>query len=493
MALSNKHPEYSTFLEDWLLMRDCYRGERVIKDKGQIYLPATIGMQSDGMNVGQVGYMAYEAYKQRALFHDYVKEAVQSMIGMMHCKPPIIKLPAAMEPMRERATVEGDSLVNLLRFINEEQLITGRVGIMLDLPSNPREGKAMPYFARYRAETIINWDDGANEELTLPKLNLVVLDESAYERSDDFTWTYKNKWRVLMLGALNPNEATGMYSTGEFRDDKANLGNLTGETMIRPSIAGNELDEIPFVFINSKDLVTGVDDPPLIGLANIALAIYRGEADYRQNLFMQGQDTLVVAGSADETFRLGAGATILLPQGGEAKYIGVTAVGLPEQRLALENDKMSASTKSGQMIDTRSKERESGDALKTRIGAQTATLNRIALTGAAGLEQLLKTAAKWLGANPEEVSVRPNLDFADEKLISRSLVELVTAKNMGAPLSRESLHNLMRDKGLTYMEFEEELNKIEEEEPIGMLNGVMNNPSNNPPDNVPDPEDNPDA
>jgi len=154
---------------------------------------------------------------------------------------------------------------------------------------------------------------------------------------------------------------------------------------------------------------------------------------------------------------------------------------------------MSASTKSGQMIDTRSKERESGDALKTRIGAQTATLNRIALTGAAGLEQLLKTAAKWLGANPEEVSVRPNLDFADEKLISRSLVELVTAKNMGAPLSRESLHNLMRDKGLTYMEFEEELNKIEEEEPIGMLNGVMNNPSNNPPDNVPDPEDNPDA
>lgn len=483
MSLSNKHPDYSVYLQDWELMRDCYRGERVIKDKGEVYLPATAGMRFDGMLIGQTGYFVYNAYKQRAIFHDYVKEAVQSMIGMMHCKPPIIKLPPKLEPLREYATVEGDTLENLLRFINEEQLITGRIGLLLDLPSNPREGLVLPYIARYKTENIINWDDGTTEELTLPKLNLVVLDESSYQRESNFSWTYKNKWRVLILGTSEANEASGFYKTGLFTDESSSI---VETNLITPSILGNSLDEIPFVIVNSKDIISKVDDPPLIGLAQLALAIYRGEADYRQNLFMQGQDTLVVSGSAEENFRVGTGATIMLPQGGEAKYIGVTAVGLPEQRLALENDKMAASTKAGQMIDTRSRERESGDALKTRIGAQTATLNRIALTGAAGLENLLKIAAKWVGANPEEVSVKPNLDFANEQLISRSLVELVTAKNMGAPLSMESLHNLMRDKGLTDMDFEEELDKISEEEPIGALNGTMNNPSNNPTDNIPD-------
>ena len=47
-ALQNAHPLYSTHIVDWKLMRDSYKGERQVKSKGVVYLPATSGHIIDG-------------------------------------------------------------------------------------------------------------------------------------------------------------------------------------------------------------------------------------------------------------------------------------------------------------------------------------------------------------------------------------------------------------------------------------------------------------
>jgi hypothetical protein len=466
MSLQNKHPLYGQFLEDWQMMRDTYRGEKVIKDKGRTYLPPTSGMIQDGMEPNAPGWNAYQAYKQRAVFHDFVSDAVEAMIGMMHHKSPVIELPKALEPMRDKATVNGESLEHCLRRINEQQLVTGRLGLLLDFPNTPTTAEPTPYIAMYNAESIINWDDGARDQLVLPRLNLVVLNESEYERQANFEWVFVEKYRVLMLGDPNDNESVGenaVYQAGVFREANSTF---QPTDLITPQIRGNALNDVPFVFINTKDLVSSPDDPPLLGLARLALAIYRGEADYRQNLFMQGQDTLVVIGAQDEDFRVGAGATITLQQGGDAKYIGVGSDGLSEQREALDSDKKQAANKAGQLIDTDSKAKESGEALSIRVAAQTATLNQIARSSAAGLERILRHAATWVGANPDEVSVQPNLDFVDESMTGKDLVDLMTAKTMGAPLSLKTVHGLAKNRGLTEMEFEDEQSEIEGEAPL---------------------------
>jgi hypothetical protein len=318
----------------------------------------------------------------------------------------------------------------------------------------------------YNAESIINWDDGARDQLVLPRLNLVVLNESEYERQANFEWVFIEKYRVLMLGDPNDNESASenaIYQAGVFREANSTF---QPTDLVTPQIRGNALNDIPFVFINTKDLVSSPDDPPLLGLARLALAIYRGEADYRQNLFMQGQDTLVVIGANDEDFRVGAGATITLQQGGDAKYIGVGSDGLSEQREALDSDKKQAANKAGQLIDTDSKAKESGEALSIRVAAQTATLNQIARSSAAGLERILRHAATWVGANPDEVSVQPNLDFVDESMTGKDLVDLMTAKTMGAPISLKTVHGLAKNRGLTEMEFEDEQSEIEGEAPL---------------------------
>lgn len=461
MAIDSTNPLYDLVLPDWIVMNDTYLGQRHIKGENEKYLPATSGMKEDGLNTNQPGRAAYDAYKARAVFPDFVRDAVAAMIGVMHHKPPVITLPESMEAMRETATLQGESLEMLLRRINQLQLINGRLGLLLDVEDGAPVG-ALPYIATYGAVSVINWDDGTRNDPVLQNLNLVVLDESEEVRQTDFTWEFKKRHRVLILGDVEANEAmdeSAVYRVGEFEDSAA----FSEDKLVTPSLGGRELNEIPFVFINTKDVVPQPDIPPLLGLADLSLTIYRGEADYRQSLFMQGQDTLVVTGGTADGYRTGANAVIELVMGATASFIGVESAGLEEQRKALENDRTMAGRKGGQLLDSVSREAESGEALKVRVSARTATLNQIALAGAFGLQTILRIAARWIGANPEEVTVTPNLDFVDDELLGRTLVEYMTAKSLGAPISNKTIHLLMQNKDITEMTFEEEMQVLENE------------------------------
>lgn len=471
MSIDSKHPLYSELHEDWVVMRDFYKGEKQVKSKGEIYLPSTSGMRMDGMGSTQSGYKAYQAYKMRAIVPDSVRESVEILIGLLHQKPANISLPAGMENMREHASADGESLQDLLRRINEEQLITGRLGLLADVAKNPSPDKPLTYIAFYNAESIINWDDADQTTDGFNTLNLVVLDETGDVR-EGFTWTRKEKHRVLQLGDFAKNEiANGIYSAGVFEESQ-----FDEESMRTPMIRGTALKSIPFVFVNSKDTFATPDDAPLMGLARVVLAIYRGEADYRQSLFMQGQDTLVIVGTSfdpetgtskdtSQPLRTGAGARIELEVGGNASYIGVSSTGLQEQRMALEADYRRADTRTGRLMNAKSN-RESGEALKTRLAAQTATLNQIALTGAAGLQKLLRIVAEWQGFNPEEVIVKPNLEFADFNLSGQDILNIMQARAMGFPVSQQSLHRLAVDRGITELDLVTELQLIESEEPL---------------------------
>lgn len=159
MALNSTHPDYAANLPNWELMNDAYEGEAHVKSKTFKYLPATQSMHLDGLKLpDDIGSKSYAAYLTRAVFPDYVSDAVEMYIGLLHSKPPTIELPAQMEPLRERATSEGESLEALLRRINEHQLVRGRLGLLLDLPLNPDPTQPLPYIALYAGDAPINWD-----------------------------------------------------------------------------------------------------------------------------------------------------------------------------------------------------------------------------------------------------------------------------------------------------------------------------------------------
>lgn len=488
MGIDARHPLYAHREPDWEQLEDVYEGERRVKERGLKYLRATSGMILDGMAVNQIGWKQYDAYRSRATFLTSMRDAVEAMVGVMHQKPPTIELPAALEEMRWNASLDGESLETLLRKINEQQLITGRLGLLVDIPSGRGPTDTLPYISVYRARAVINWDQGPRTDGTRG-VELVVLDESAEVRGQDFTWTTKERYRLLTTQSLTPPmnpddpKPAPVYRQAVFDKDSV----PSDEQLKVPQVAGRQLDVLPFVFVNTADLVPDPDIPPLLGLSNTVLSHYRGDADYRQALFMQGQDTLVVIGDEDQggsgtpiapasdtrgggavakSYRVGAGAHIALPKGGDAKFIGVDSAGLGEMRQAQEALKEDAASQGIRLTDTGEGETvASGEALRVRVAAKTASLKQIALAGAEALEQALEIAAIWVGANPDEVSVTANTDFANSEMTPEQLAALWGAKITGAPISRETVHNRMRAKGLTELTLEEELEKIEEEGP----------------------------
>lgn len=459
-ALTSVHPLYTEHLPDWKQMRDTYKGERRVKSRDTLYLPATSGHIADGYggnNTNAVGYAAYEAYKTRARYHNFVREAVQMAVGMMHNQPPRIELPKAMENIRSS---RNEKLEDFLRRINFEQLLTGRLGLMADLPKKPGDGPDQPILSLYGAERIINWDTGATE-LTFDELNLVVLDETTSVRKDNFMWDEETQFRVLVLGQADENNPDGVYKQGLFTDTGFDEG-----SMIIPSYKGRNLKKIPFVILNSIDITAEPDDPVLLDLSNLCLTMYRSDADYRQNLFMQGQDTFVTIGGSfdeDDAVRTGAGARVDLPLGGDAKYVGVQSSGLSEQRQALEKLESRAGTMGAQTLDSTSRERESGDSMRQRVAARTADLNQIADAGAAALEEILKTCAEWMNEDPEQVKVTANKEFGEMPLTGQTMVEMATARTLGFPISAKSLHDLARKRRITIRTFEEEMSEAEKE------------------------------
>lgn len=475
MAIDSKHPSYSARIDDWRQLSHCYSGERVIKENRETYLPATEGMRLDGMeNSNQDGYKAYEAYLARAVFPDYVRQGVEAMVGIMHREPARIEVPTEMEDLLKSVGVNGESVHMFLRRMNEWQLLYGRAGVLVESPDQAPIDRANPYLVLFSASRIINWDDGLRIQ-GKQVLEFVTMDESDFERTGSFEWEHKNRYRICAMSGTvaslresdqDANTATGVYQVAKVEGVDASLADADWVT---PSIGGRTMEQIPFIFVNTKDLVSSPDDPPLLGLSNICLAIYRGEADYRQSLHMQGQETFVIIGADDDKkTRLGAGARIELPREGDAKFVGVSADGLGAMKDCINDDKRLAEELTSRLFDSTGTTYQSGEALRIRVSAKTATLRTIALTGAEALKQALVLMGRWMGVSEDKLAkiiVEPNTDFADTLAASRTALELTQAKTLGFPISEKSLHRFSVQQGLTEMTFEEEKDAMEEEAP----------------------------
>lgn len=515
MTFGSKHPEYVEHEQDWERCRDCYKGERAIKEKGTKYLPVLAGMVMDGYPSSNAkGTIDYCGYKDRAKVHNYLKKSVLHHMGLLHHKEATIELPPNMEPLRENATRHNESLLQLLRIMHEEMMVTGRLGLYGVIPKGSTTEAVMPYISLYTAENILNWDEGELNQVDEDSLNMVVLNESGPRRKDTFSWDLNiNQYRVLLLGDPFINEpesgpkrvsadqqavkvgrqakaaknstivnANAVNVKGAYFQD----GLFEGESewdpalMDIPTIRGVALGKIPFVIINSKDTQPKPDDPPQLDLANEDVSIYKSEADLRQALHMQAQPTLVLIGAEpekqpgeEEPVRTGAGAVIRIPNpAGDAKYAGVPGEGIAEMRTTLENDMRRAELMSGSMTDSRSNEKESGDAMGKRMAGESCKLINIATTAARGLQTMLRMLAEWMGEDPEAVIVTANTEFDFKPLTPKDLLDLQAFATAGGPISDESIHINVQRSGLTDMEYEDEQEKIDSQEPRLALSGL---------------------
>lgn len=418
-TLEERHPDYREKQELWETSRDAYQGEHEVKGKDEKYLPRPTGFSS---LPGDLGTTAYTAYKIRARFPEIVGLTATRFSGLMHRKPSQYELPPLLQHLMDQATPDGFTLEGLHMHITTELMITGRFGLLPDLPV----GGGTPYLVGYEAERIVNWGERAGQ------VRFVVLDET----DDDFdeqtlAWDQKTKSRTLR------------FENGAYTVDVEENGVSTGK--ITPTrVGGGTLDAIPFVFVNATGLTPDPGVIPLLGLANTALSIYRLDADYRHQLYNSGQEFAVFIGLNQEDLPgvIGAGVNVAIPLGGDAKVIGPDGKGIDAHRTAIRDEYDNAVTQGAQLLQE-VRDAESGDALRLRMSAQTATLTTIAKTAAQGMERALRNLARWVGADPEQVRVIPNLDFVEAGIDADHLRALVESWIKGA-ISGPTLHENLR-------------------------------------------------
>jgi hypothetical protein len=409
-----KHPSYEAFAPSWQLMRDAMDGEDEIKSKGETYLPMKSGTRAIADSALRTA--SYEAYKLRAEFPELVAPTVRGSVGTILDQAASIELPAALEPLRLRATRDGLTLEALHRRITLELIVTGRYGLLPGM-----DGAGNPYLAGYVTEAVINWDLD-DEQHT----NFVMLDESGAKR-DPVTgkWDTVEAYRECQVEngvyrSLVWTKVGGQWQSSdpvEARDGKR-----------------QPLETVPFVFINTNDLSPEPDDVPLYGLAKLAVRVYRLDADYTFALHMTSEPTPWVNGFSDAKqaitdgntpTSIGSSSLWILPENAQAGFLEFTGAGLSAQEKAIQNSLQRAVLFGANLLADHQKTAESGEAIKLRLGNQTSTLKTIAMTSAAGLERALKNVATWMGESPDKVSVKPNLDFFDHALSPQEITAIV--------------------------------------------------------------------
>lgn len=417
----NTRPEYDEHARQWKLMRDTVSGEDAVKDAGTAYLPMPSGFtkQPDG------GAALYQAYQRRAQVPEIVAPAIKSMVGVIHRTEIQIDLPDQLDYLWEQATRDGQTLEAFHRQVTSEILTTGRYGILAGAPS----GGGEPYLTGYTTESILNWSDDSD---------FYVLDESGLQR-DGFSWREHPQFRVLEL-------VGGTYTVTVYEGDS-----LAEERDAIPTARGGAvLDRVPFTVIGPVRVSPDPQTPPLIGVARAAIAMYQLSADYRWQLFMSGQETLFVF-NADEPEMVGAGVVVGLKSevegvSADARYVGPSGTGIAAHRTAIEDEKINAATAGAKLFASGSNAAESGDALRIRFAAETASLTTVALASCQGLEEALRHVGRMKGLSPdvlETIVVHPPESFADADLTPQEVMALIGLTDKGM-LSLETAYEKLQ-------------------------------------------------
>lgn len=450
--ITARHPDYVRLSPTWQLMRDASEGEAAIKSQGERYLPMKSGIKA--IRDARRQRTAYDNYKFRAEFPDIVAPTIRGSAGLVHKKESVIELPTALENLRDRATPDGLTLDELHNRVTEELLRVGRYGLM---PGILDSGEM--YLARYRAESIVNWDDQEGTPV------YAVLDESAPVRDPETNkWAEREIYRECYVDELGGfvSRLWIKNADGEWQAGEEEFATVRG----RDRLAG-----LPFVFVGAQDTTIAVDPIPLQGLARLACRAYVLDADYTNTLHMTSEPTPWITGVPQEQAPTTIGAATLWVLESELAKAGMlefSGSGAGAQRAAIEDTLRRAMMFGAQLFADNTRSAESGEALETRLGHQTSPLRMIATASAAGLEKALQQAAVWAGADPEQVSVTPNLEFFDRNLSPQEITALVGGWMSGA-YSKSTLFDNLKRGGIVDPDrtFEDEEAEMETENLLG--------------------------
>jgi hypothetical protein len=424
--VTKQHRDYAKWLPRWQRCRDAAGGEDAVKERGEVYLPRPSGQKDKD----------YLAYKKRAYWYNATQRTIDGLTGLIFRKEPQVEAPESMKEWLEDVTLTGISLREFASHVVDNVMQVGRAGILVDYPTvdltpdltvAQLEGiGARPYLALYQAEDIINWRFARVGSKT--QLVLVVLRETAdvVADNDEFELSEIEQYRVL---DLEPN--TAKYRQRVFRkDDEKGDWKSIAETY--PLIKGQPFTEIPFVFVGVGRNDGQLETPPVYDLANINLSHYRTLADLENGAHWTGLPTPVFSGLSEDKKEVALGSTegVVLPIGGEAKYLEFTGQGLQvlENRAKAKEEEMAVL--GARILATEKRQPETAETAAIHRAGENSVLASIANTASRGIDRALEIAREW-GGLTGDINIQLNTDYLAVQMNPAMLTSLTAALQAG--------------------------------------------------------------
>jgi hypothetical protein len=453
-----RHDGYYLFSSEWQFMRDSLRGNTQVKAQGELYLPApnNIRPTAASPNIRNSNSRMMSSYKKFLNLTDYpdlTALSLKGMLGLAFSDDSFLQFSRSIESMRENATGAGDSFSALYRNILSEILLMGRVGALVTMTQD-----AEPIIQLYSTENIIDWeyDNHGN-------IQSVILREFEKEFNEkDFTYSETPNYIGLYLNS------DGQYTQHTYDEDF----NLKEASVIS---WGSPLGHIPFYILSAEQLNSELKDSILSPIAHKCRHIYRNTAILNKSLATKGDPTLYIIGVNDEEVQnidLGANNIIALRNSGaKVGFAEIDGAGVRELREQIEDDIAIAQAYAGKILDVGGN--ASGESLKQRR-----LMAEISLTGAVEsistqiTHILQETAFTLRDFDYSENSFEGFSNFTNRVSSVDDLIKASALIPQGV-VSKESIHNLAIQNGLTKKSYEDEQQAISDESGLSLMNSGL--------------------
>ncbi|UTU07757.1 portal protein [Caulobacter phage C1] len=382
------HPEYQYWLPDWVKLRDTLAGQRVVKSKGEAYLPRNLGAEA----------LEYKAYLDGAIFFNMVDQTLNGMTGQVFRRAPVIRnLPEKLQDKIIHLGQDGSSHVAFTKTVVREVCAMGRYGVLVDAPKTSGDS----YAVGYRAEDILDWtieSIGGVQRLTrvlLREFKRVqsTLTGRAKVRSGGQTYQYETVYRELVLEFVD-----GRWTYFQNIYDKGGPQGVPTD-IIRPVINGNPLTAIPFVFFGPTGNTPDCEKPPLIDIAELNLSHYEDYADFQHGKKYTSLPIYVVPGGSEggaDEYKIGPNTIWEVPINSKPEILEYKGDGLKTQANALSTKERQIAAIGGRLLPGMGQGiSESSEQATMRGASEQSILLNVILSVQDGMSLVLRYWAAW--------------------------------------------------------------------------------------------------
>lgn len=360
-------------------------------------------------------------------------------------------VPAEIEELLEDVDGEGSTLHAYAAGLMLQCLQYGLVGVLVDVP--PAEGvrtaaeeKAAgirPYFATYKASSILGWKHKRGQLTQLRLLECVT--------EPDGEWGEK---MVRQVRVLTPG-AWAVYRK---------VKQVDGREVWQVHAEGKTtLNRVPFVFFYGLRECFGVGRSPLLDLAYQNVAHWQSSSDQQTILHIARVPILYASGFSDDD-QLTVGASSFVRTTNENAKIGYAehsgaAIGAGEESIRRIEDQMKQT--GAELLVQKARITTATQTVSEGEGSKS-ILQRIAENFEESLEDCLELMAEWKGIKAPEIEVTLYKDFGAAAL-GEQTAQTILAAVAGNVISPETGFNELKRRGLIRpdLEWEEEAPKIE--------------------------------